>query len=115
LSVIPSLSHAVFGLRPIIIAYLHLVFLGVYSLFIIGYLFRNQIINTHKTTKWAAFFFLLGVLLNEITLAIQGLAAFTYTVIPNVNRYLFIAALTLFVGALFLFLCSLKRNKITNI
>src|SRR5690606_23248505 len=37
-SVIPSLSHFAYGFRPIVIGYLHLVLLGVITLFIIAYI-----------------------------------------------------------------------------
>lgn len=114
LSVIPDLSHAVFGLRPIVIAYLHLVFLGVYSLFIIGMLFRNKVVHLYNGSKIAALVFLVGVILNELVLAVQGFAAFTYTVVPYVNQYLLIAALTLLSGALLLLLTSLKKGLITS-
>src|SRR5690606_22196295 len=37
-SVVPSLNNLAFGYRPIVIGYLHLVFLGVITLFLFGYL-----------------------------------------------------------------------------
>jgi hypothetical protein len=110
-SVIPSLSQLVFGLRPIVIAYLHLVLLGVYSLFIIGYSFYNNLIKLSKATKIIAFTFMLGVILNEIFLAVQGFAGFFYIPIPHVNELLFVAGVILFSSALFLFLFQFKRVK----
>ncbi len=107
-SVIPALSHLVFGFRPVVIAYLHLVLLGVYSLFIIGYLFRQGFIAPTKVAKTAALFFLSGVLLNELFLGIQGLAAFTYTLIPHVNEMLLGAAVVLLGGATFMTISQRK-------
>lgn len=101
-SVIPSLSQLVFGIRPIVIAYLHLVLLGVYSLFIIGYLFANKWINGNSPAKFAAFVFLFGVLLNELLLAVQGFAAFAYIPIPKINEMLLAAAVILASSALLL-------------
>ncbi len=109
ISVIPSLSQLVFGFRPIVIGYLHLVLLGIYSLFIIGYLFANRFIQINKTAKLAAFGFLSGVLLNEFFLGTQGLAAFTYTVIPFINELLLAAALILFSSAVLLAFSQRKQ------
>lgn len=100
ISIVPSLSQLVFGFRPIVIGYLHLILLGGYSLFILGFMFYNNFLVTRFSTKVGAFTFFIGVLLNEGVLAIQGFAAFTYTVIPYVNQLLLVAAILLFIGAL---------------
>lgn len=100
ISVVPSLSTLVFGFRPIVIAYLHLVLLGVYSLFILGYSFYNQLLHYSKLAYIGTIGFFVGVVLNESALGIQGLAAFSYTTIPFINEILFIVALILFLSAL---------------
>lgn len=102
ISVIPSLSQLVFGYRSIVIGYLHLVLLGGYTLFILGFLFYNDFMHTQLSTKIGAFIFLVGVIFNEfVLLGIQGFTAlFTSVVVPYVNEMLLIAALMLFGGAL---------------
>lgn len=112
ISVLPSLSQLVFGLRPIVIAYLHLVLLGVYSLFIIGFLFYTRILKTNKLAKFAAFGFLLGVILNESFLAVQGFTGFFYIPVPHINGMLFFAAIVLFSSALLLFLSQFKKDEL---
>lgn len=109
-SVIPSLSELVFGIRPIVIAYLHLVLLGIYSLFFIGYLFAEGFIRPSKTTKLFAFVFLAGVLLNEVLLATQGFAAFSYIPIPCINEMLFGVAVLLLISAAGMLLSQLKKR-----
>lgn len=99
ISVIPSLSQLVFGIRPIVIAYLHLILLGVFSLFIFGYLFMNKYLNISNVSKNATFFFLFGVIVNETLLAIQGFGAFFYFPIPFINEMLLGAALILVTSA----------------
>ncbi|MBX2930593.1 MAG: hypothetical protein KF781_01460 [Chitinophagaceae bacterium] len=111
ISVVPSLSHLVFGIRPIVIAYLHLVLLGVYTLFIIGYAFSKGFIVPTSFAKKASFGFLVGVILNELFLGIQGIAAFTYTPIPYINQLLLVAALTLFISALLLLISQFCTTK----
>lgn len=101
-SVIPALSQLVFGFRPIVIAYLHLVLLGVYSLFLIGYGLACGLILPNKRAKTGAFIFLAGVVLNESFLAIQGFAAFAYFPVPHINPMLLGAAVVLLTGAILL-------------
>lgn len=99
LSVIPSLSQLVFGFRPIVIAYLHLVLLGVYSLFILGWLFGKTGQPLNKMLRLSTAGFVLGVIFNELLLAIQGFAAFAYFPVPYINELLLLAATLLFLSA----------------
>src|SRR5690606_35164151 len=115
ISVIPELSHIVFGFRSIVIAYIHLILLGVFSLFIIGYGFKYGYIKMSPLAKFASIGFFVGVLLNEAALGIQGMASFTYTSIPHINEVLFVAAVTLFSSALGLFLSQLKKSGEINL
>jgi hypothetical protein len=103
ISVIPSLSQMVYGFRPIIIAYIHLVLLGVFSLFILGYLLRKQFLKPVPTIKFATLLFLTGVILNELVLAIQGFAALTYTPVPYINEMLFIVAVILLTSTIMIY------------
>jgi hypothetical protein len=113
ISVIPSLSQLVFGFRPIIIAYLHLVLLGVYSLFLIGYWFYKGYLQTNKTARIGIVIFFIGVCLNECVLGIQGIAAFTYTPIPFVNEMLFGVACVLLLGASTLAISQARTKAIS--
>ncbi len=97
-STIPAISQLAFGFRPIVIAYLHLVFLAIISLFLIFYILSNHLIIMTKKLKIGVFLFSFGVVLNEGILAIQGIASFSYTVIPYVNEILFGVALLMFIG-----------------
>jgi len=114
ISVIPSLSNLVFGFRPIVIAYLHLVLLGVYSLFIIGFYFARYLNRATNFARIATMIFLIGVFINEAFLAVQGFAAFAYVPIPYINELLLLAALTLLAGAILLFYSQL-RHKLNSV
>ena len=113
-SVVPYLSHFAFSIRSIVIAFLHLILLGIYSLFIIGYLFVKKNIHTGPVAKYAAFSFLAGVVLNELVLALLGIAAFYYLSIPYSNYMLFGAAIILFASALFLWGSQVIERKKTG-
>lgn len=110
-SVVPSLSQLVFGFRPIVIAYLHLVLLGVYSLFLLGFLFEQKVIQPTKQAKLMAFVFMFGVLLNELFLGIQGVASFAYIAVPLINELLFGAAVVLLLGAVGMFVAKVTQQK----
>jgi hypothetical protein len=97
-STIPAISKLAFGFRPVVIAYLHLVLLAVISLFLLSYIFANRAFPRTGRVMRALLVFSIGVLLNEIVLAVQGIAAFTYTVIPYVNEMLFGVAAVLVTG-----------------
>lgn len=99
-SVIPSLSDLAFGFRPIVIGYLHLVLLGVISLFLIGYIFAEKLIALTVIVKTGLIIFTGGIVLNEILLMTQGVSALSYILVPAINEMLFGAALIMFSGLL---------------
>ncbi len=110
-STIPVLSTLAFGFRPIVIAYLHLVLLAIISLFLLFYVYANHLIHSNRLIKIGVITFSIGVLLNEIILAIQGFASFSYTPIPYVNEMLFGAANVLVIGIGITAFYSVKKVK----
>ena len=110
-STVPALSQLAFGFRPIVIAYLHLVLLAVISLFLLFYIYANRLIHYNKQIKTGIIIFSVGVLLNEVILAVQGIASFSYTVIPLVNEMLFGAAFVLVSGIGIMAIYAIKKVK----
>ena len=110
-STIPALSQLAFGFRPIVIAYLHLVLLAILSLFLLFYIYANHLIHFNKQIKIGVIVFSIGVLLNEMILAIQGITSFSYTVIPYVNEMLFAIAIILVSGIGITAFYSIKKIK----
>jgi hypothetical protein len=108
-STIPSVGKLAFGFRPIIIAYLHLVLLAIISSFLLVYIYTNNLIQNNKKTIITLAIFIFGIFANELLLAIQGIAAFSYTIIPYINEMLFVAALILFVGMLRMIVLNSKK------
>ncbi len=109
-SIVPAISKFAFGFRPIVIAYLHLALLAFITVFLIGYCYINQLIISTKQVRVGLFLFLIGVVLNELILGIQGIASFTYTLVPWANIMLFVAALIIFAGLILLNLSSLRTR-----
>jgi hypothetical protein len=97
-STIPSLSKIAFGFRPIVIGYLHLILLGVITLFLLGFMIAENYIRLHATTIAGIKIFTAGIIINEMLLMMQGIAAMSYTPIPYINEMLFATACILFTG-----------------
>jgi hypothetical protein len=109
-STIPSLSDLAFGFRPIVIGYLHLVLLALITLFILGTILSMNTFRISKPTAVGAGIFAGGIIINEIFLMTQGVAALYYYHIPYINELLLAAACIMFSG-LCLLLLSLKEKS----
>lgn len=92
-SVVPALSQLVYAYRPIVIAYLHLVLLVIISLFILGLLFQHNLFAWNAWIHRCLMGFLLGVLLNELILTLQGIGALLGVYFPYCDIGLALAAL----------------------
>ncbi|MEA3426565.1 MAG: hypothetical protein U9R46_09985 [Bacteroidota bacterium] len=110
-STIPSLSQLAFGFRPIVIGYLHLVLLGMFSIFLIGQLVIPISHVLSKALLTGIRIFIAGVIINEIALMVQGTAALSYQSIPFINESLLVTALILFTGILLMLLAFRKIKR----
>jgi hypothetical protein len=109
-STIPAVSKLAFGFRPIVIAYLHLVLLAITSVFLITYFYSKAMIRINKLTVAGIVIFVAGVFINEIILALQGIASFSYTVIPGINGILLAISLFILTGLLILYVSQFKKS-----
>lgn len=110
-SAIPELNKFAFGIRPIIIGFLHLVLLGFVSLFILGYLIQHQLVTLqNKTASVGLWVFISAMILNEVLLMGQGIAAISYGHFKYGNELLLAAAFLMFSGLL-LFYSSQKTKQ----
>jgi hypothetical protein len=107
-SVVPSLSQLAFGFRPIVIGYLHLVLLGVITMFILGYTAAFNLLPGNKNARRGIAVFITGIIINECLLMTQGVAGLSYTSIPNINELLLAAAIIMCTGML-LFVAATKK------
>lgn len=109
-STIPAVSKLAFGFRPIVIAYLHLILLAVFSLFLLAYSHVNGFLVNHKTTLAGLIIIATGVFLNEFVLLIQGVAAFSYTAVPYVNEILLGVATLILLGIVVLLVSQFRKE-----
>ena len=94
----PALSQMAFGFRPIVIGYLHLVLLGVITIFVLGYIISMKFLTTGKYFKQGVWLFISGIIINETLLMLQGVTGLSYTIIPYINESLFGTSIILFSG-----------------
>jgi hypothetical protein len=118
-TIFPQLGNAVYGDRPVIIGFLHLVFLGFISFFLLAVLIENGYFT--KDNKIALFPFIVfssGIILNEFLLMLQGLGILFNTNNDIYKWLLWGAAIILFSGATLIGLNRLRiiqyeKNKAT--
>ena len=111
LSAIPQLNTYAFGLRSIVIGFLHLVLLCFVSVFIVGWFFQEKLILLNKrAATTAAWIFVSGVLFNEVLLMLQGVRAMQSQPFAIANYFLLAAACIILTGLLLL-LIKQKTSK----
>jgi len=114
-SVIPFVSTLAFGFRSIVIAYLHLVLIGIISMFLITYAYTTKLLVVNKMTSIGISLFLASVIVYELALAIQGIASLSYTVIPKID-YILVSFTALIVASIaILFISQIKYAGIRKI
>jgi len=114
-STIPALSELAFGFRTIVIAYLHLVLLAFISVFLLAYIFMEKLVAVTPASIIAIILITGGIFMNELILLIQGMASFTYTIIPYANESLVVVSAIIFSGLLLLLSCSLRNKENSQI
>jgi hypothetical protein len=97
-SVIPAISRMAFGFRPIVIGYLHLILLGMITIFILAYCFTFGLIQINAGTKRGIIFFVGSIVFNELLLMMQGVSDLSYAGVPGIQYWLFAAACMLMGG-----------------
>jgi hypothetical protein len=111
-TIFPVLGNAVYGNRPVIIGFLHLVFLGFLSFYLLAVLYeQNLFLKNKKNVIYAFYLFSFGIFANEGLLMIQGLGILLQTNNEIYKWLLWITSIVLFFGALFILLSRLAANK----
>ena len=113
-STIPSLSDFAFGFRPVVIGYLHLVLLGIITLFIIGYCKIENLIFANRTANAGILIFIFGIILNELFLLIQGTSYMNFVSVPYINQLLLAAAICMASGLALLIFGAREKNFVPN-
>ena len=109
----PDLGHAVFGYRPIIIGFLHLVFLGFVTFYLLSVYFEEGAFHRQSTFALGALsLFAFGIIAQEVVLMIQGVMLFLGKA-PHIYYWLlWIIALLLFLGATLVAAAALRKRAV---
>jgi hypothetical protein len=114
-TIFPALGDAVYGARPIIIGFLHLVFLGFLTFFILSLLIEyGYFTKGIKLIKYPFIVFVVGIFANEALLGIQGLSILFQTNSFLYNWLLWFASILLFIGAVSITLVRLWLSNLEN-
>ncbi len=110
-TLVPSLGHAIYSDRPVIIGFLHLVFLAFASFYIISvYAEEGKLGRRFFRIPIAVFAF--GVICTELILMIQGVEILFRSYNQLYNWLLWVASILLFLGALLLLVSSFLKSGI---
>ncbi|MCC6816019.1 MAG: hypothetical protein IT267_06370 [Saprospiraceae bacterium] len=107
----PNLSQIVLESRSIVITYLHLILLGVFSFFIFFYALKQKLLILNNLSKSSMIIFFIGVICNEVLLGFQGLTSVSNIFIPYTNELLLVVSIFLFSSAATLFYSQIYRKS----
>jgi hypothetical protein len=114
-TIFKSVGNAVFGDRPVIIGFLHLVFLAFITPFILAWLVQAGILSIKSKLTWPALItFILSVIANEGLLMVQGVGAMFLQGSNLYSWFLWLASIGLTVGAILIFIACLESRKFQN-
>jgi hypothetical protein len=107
----PAVGNAVFGDRPVIIGFLHLVFLGFVTLFLMATFAESGFLNVRfGFNRFTLIIFTAVVILNEVILMTQGLGAM-FTISSRIFPWLlWWISIGLFGGAILIGLARIKSR-----
>jgi hypothetical protein len=97
-SSLPFINQLVFGSRPVIIAYLHLVLLVCISVFLLTYMYVKKLVVINKELQVGLAILILSIYINEILLAIHGAFSMIYILVPYINEMLFGISVCISIG-----------------
>ena len=108
----PSINNAVFGSRPTVIGFLHLVFLGLVTQFILAWYAQYGVLDKRiKFTNLAIIYFSIGVILNEAILMVQGLGSMFIIGYAIFSWLLWAASIWLLSGAFMIGVARMLRTR----
>ena len=111
-TIIPALGDAVYGDRPVIIGFLHLVFLGFISFYILAMLAEHGYFKKlGKTVTYPFVVFGSGIIANEVLLMLQGLGNLLNMTTAFFNWLLWGAAILLLAGAVLLAVARFRSSN----
>ncbi len=113
LSVIPSLSSLAYSFRPVVVGYLHLVLLGIITFFVLAFILQTHVFSITRMVKIAVISFIIGVVLNEALLMLQGVGGIVGVFVPHIPIALGIAAAIMLIALIGLVKSIVNNRAVT--
>lgn len=111
-SAFPVLAEIAFQIRNFIISYLHIVFIGFVSFFLIAFLISKNEFLLSKWYKTGLVLFVSGFIASEALLYIQGIGILSNLyVLPAYTRMLFWVSMPMVIGTVFLIRTDFSGKK----
>lgn len=99
ISLVPEVANTLYEHRNFIIGFIHLTMLGTVSGFLFAFIFQSSLVKNHSTMVFGVYTFVLGFILTELILLIQGcLFYFNHGLFPNYHLLLFFSSILLPLG-----------------
>lgn len=112
LSLIPEVSAVAYQHRHLVIGFIHLLMLGVITGFLFGFILQSTLVTFNRRLSLGIFTFILGFVLTELLLAIQGsMFYFKVGMMPNYQLILFLFSILLPLGIASLIINILKHKN----
>ncbi|REE16889.1 hypothetical protein DFQ09_105101 [Winogradskyella pacifica] len=110
-SILPEFSAVVYNHRNFVIGFIHLLMLGVISGFLFAFILKSNFVSHSKTLKFGVYSFLLGFVLTEVLLLIQGIMFYFGTgILPHYYLLLFLFSILLPLGISALLFTIIKQE-----
>ncbi|WP_179349105.1 hypothetical protein [Winogradskyella pacifica] len=110
-SILPEFSAVVYNHRNFVIGFIHLLMLGVISGFLFAFILKSNFVSNSKTLNFGVYSFLLGFVLTEVLLLIQGIMFYFGTgILPHYYLLLFLFSILLPLGISALLFTIIKQE-----
>ena len=111
MSILPEFSAVVYNHRNFVIGFIHLLMLGVISGFLFAFILKSNLVSNSKTLSFGIYSFLLGFVLTEVLLLIQGIMFYLGTgILPHYYLLLFLFSILLPLGICALLFTIIKHK-----
>ncbi|HEY8399947.1 MAG TPA: hypothetical protein VIK89_01725 [Cytophagaceae bacterium] len=102
----------IFEIRTFIIGYVHLIVIGVISIFLLAFAFYYRLLISGLLTRMAIILILSGFAFSELLLFLQGVFSITRKgLIPHYDILLFVSSILMPLGFIIIFLEQLQKKK----